>query len=166
MEKKSGRIFGVRQVLNFTKSCQQIWGHVNQPFIYIIVLWGAVLSYSPRKECISSQLHSFNIQDDRSTRKLLAKPLKKFPKSPIRPAGSHFQLAPNLQWELSVWMSINRVTLQHNKELIMFFYLMVLELCVIFKSVWYSRHFDYSCAQGMFMNYWKQTGQRLKLRDY
>ena len=30
LEKKSGRIFGVRQVL--TKSCQQIWGRVNQPF--------------------------------------------------------------------------------------------------------------------------------------
>ena len=35
------------------------------------------------------KLHSF-IQDDGSTRGLLAKPLKKFPKSPIRPAGSHF----------------------------------------------------------------------------
>ena len=35
-------------------------------------------------------LHSFNVQDDRSTRGLLAKPFKKFPKSPIRPAGSHF----------------------------------------------------------------------------
>ena len=33
--------------------------------------------------------HSLNIQDDRSTRGLLAKPLKKFPKSPIRPAGSY-----------------------------------------------------------------------------
>ena len=77
---------------------------------------------------------SFNIQDDRSTRGLLAKPLK-FPKSLIRPAGSHFWLPPNLQWELSVWMNINRVTLQHNKELIMFvFYLMILKRCVIFKS--------------------------------
>ena len=61
------------------------------------------------------KLHSFNIQDDRSTRGLLAKPLKNFPKSPIRPAGCEL-------W--SVWMNINRATLQHNKEFI--FYLGVL----------------------------------------
>ena len=36
------------------------------------------------------KLHSFNIQDDRSTRGPLAKALKKILKSPIRPAGSHF----------------------------------------------------------------------------
>ena len=90
---------------------------------------------------------SFNIQGNRSTRGLLAKPLK-FPKSLIRSAGSHFWLPPNLQWELSVWMNINRVTLQHNKELIMFvFYLMVLKRCVIFKSVLYARHFEYSCKR-------------------
>ena len=43
---------------------------------------------------------------------------KKFSKSPIRPTGCGL-------W--SVWMNINRVTLQHNKEFIMFiFYLVVL----------------------------------------
>ena len=36
------------------------------------------------------KLHSFSIQDDWSTPGLLAKPLKSFPKSPIRPAGSRF----------------------------------------------------------------------------
>ena len=35
-------------------------------------------------------LHSFNIQAHQSTRGLLAKLFKKFPKSPIRPAGSNF----------------------------------------------------------------------------
>ena len=59
------------------------------------------------------KLHSFNIQDDLSMRGLLAKPLKKnFPKSPIRPAGCEL-------W--SVWMNINRITLQHNKEVIFLF---------------------------------------------
>ena len=38
------------------------------------------------------KLPSFNIQDDRSTQELLAKPSKKFLKSPIRPASSHFYL--------------------------------------------------------------------------
>ena len=33
LKNKSGEIFGVRQVLNFTKSCVQIWGHVNEPFV-------------------------------------------------------------------------------------------------------------------------------------
>ena len=36
------------------------------------------------------KLHSFSIKDDGSTRGLLAKPLKIFPKSPVRPSGSHF----------------------------------------------------------------------------
>ena len=36
------------------------------------------------------KLHSFNIKDHGSTRGLLAKPLNKLPKSPIRPSGSHF----------------------------------------------------------------------------
>ena len=35
LENKSGRIFCVRQVY-FTKSCQQVWGRVNQPFILFI----------------------------------------------------------------------------------------------------------------------------------
>ena len=36
------------------------------------------------------QIALIYIQDDRSRRGRLAKPLKKIPKSPIRPAGSHF----------------------------------------------------------------------------
>ena len=39
---------------------------------------------------LQNKLHSFSIKDNGSTRGLLAKPLKKFPKSPIRPSGSHF----------------------------------------------------------------------------
>ena len=35
LENKSGRIFCVRQVY-FTKSCQQVWGRVNQTFILFI----------------------------------------------------------------------------------------------------------------------------------
>ena len=105
LENKSGRIFCVRHVY-FTKSCQQVWGRVNQPFILFIhhiwgetVPWGAVfiIQTSDRMQyftILQYKLHSFNIQDDRSTRGLLAKPLKKFPKSPIRLAGSHFWQAP------------------------------------------------------------------------
>ena len=98
LEKKSGRIFCVRQV-NFAKSCQQIWVRVNQPFIPFVhhiwgetVLWGTVfiIQTLDRKQyftILQYKLHSFSSTDDGSTRWLLAKP---FPKSPIRPSGSHF----------------------------------------------------------------------------
>ena len=111
LENKSGRIFCFRQVY-FTKSCQQIWGCVNQPFILFIhhiwgetVLWGAVFIHRPQTKCSISQFFKTNCTHSifrtvRSTRGLLAKPFKKFPKSPIRPAGSHFWQAPNLQWTL------------------------------------------------------------------
>ena len=101
LENKSGRSFCVRQVY-FTKYCQQVWGRVNQPFILFIhhiwgetVPWGAafIIQTSDRMQyftILQYKLHSFNIQDDRSTRGLLAKPLKKFPKLHIRLAGSHF----------------------------------------------------------------------------
>ena len=82
--KKSGRIFGVRQVY-FTKSCQQMWVRVNQPFIPFIhhiwgetVLWGTVfiIQTSDRMQhftILQYKLHSFNIQDDRSMRGLLTR---------------------------------------------------------------------------------------------
>ena len=101
LENKSGRIFCVRQVY-LTKSCQQLWVRVNQHFILFIhhiwgetVIWGAVfiIQTSDKMQYFTifqDKLHSFDIQDHRSTRGVLAKPFKKFPKSPIRPAGSHF----------------------------------------------------------------------------
>ena len=75
---------------------------VNQPFIPLIHhIWGEsvlrgivfITQTSERMKyftILQYKLHSFNIQEDRRTRGLLAKPFKKFPKSPIRPAGYHF----------------------------------------------------------------------------
>ena len=89
LENKSGRIFCERQVY-FTKSCQQVWGRVNQPFILFIhhiwgetVPWGAVfiIQTSDRMQyftILQYKLHLFNIQDDRSTRGLLANNNKEF----------------------------------------------------------------------------------------
>ena len=77
LENKSGRIFCFRQVY-FTKSCQQIWGCVNQPFILFIhhiwgetVLWGVVfiIQTSDRLQYFTvfqDKLPSANIQDDQS----------------------------------------------------------------------------------------------------
>ena len=69
------------------------------------VLWGVVFiiqtTYKMQYFTIfQDKLHSFNIQDHRNTLELLAKPFKKFPKSPIRPAGSNFRQALNLQRNL------------------------------------------------------------------
>ena len=51
------------------------------------------------------------------------------------------------------------------KNLLYLFFLMDLFiLCVIFKSVWYARHFEKSCMQCSCMYDWKQTAQRIKLR--
>ena len=83
---------------------------------------------------------------------------KKILKSPpIRPAG--YEL-----W--SVWMSINRVTLQHNKEFIMFpFYLVFFFWrCVIFKSDWYVPHFELTPARDVHERL-KQTAKRWKLQE-
>ena len=138
MEKKSGQLFCVRQVY-FAKSCQQIWVRVNQPFIPFIhhiwgetVLWGTVfiIQTSDRMQyftILQQKLHSFNIQDDQSTRGLLAKPLKTFQKSPIRPAGSHFSSANCgrvFEWTLIQWRSEN---------FLFIFYLIVFSMCDIQK---------------------------------
>ena len=101
LENKSGRIF-LRLRSLFYKILPSNLG-VFIPFRHHIwgetILWGAVfiIQTSDRMQYFTIfqyKLDSFNIQDDRSTRGLLAKPLKKFPKSPIRLAGSHFWQAP------------------------------------------------------------------------
>ena len=73
LENKPGRIFCVRQVY-FTKSCQQIWVRVNQPFIlFIHHIWGEtvlfIIQTSDRMRYFTifqDKLHSVNIQDDQS----------------------------------------------------------------------------------------------------
>ena len=72
----------------------------------------------------NTAFHNFSIFRT-INRGLLAKPFKKFLKSPIRPAGSHFQCELSV-WS-SVWMNFNGDTLQHNDEfiIIIFCYLMV-----------------------------------------
>ena len=112
LENKSGRIF-LRLTSLLYKNVPTNLGAC-KPTFYILfihhiwgetVLWDAVfiIQTSDRMQyftILQYKLHSLNIQDDGSTRRLLAKPLKKFPKSPIRPAGSQqFWQAPN-EWTI------------------------------------------------------------------
>ena len=73
---------------------------------------------------------------------LLAKPLKTFPKSPIRLASTHFWRTPNLQWPL-IELLFNII----ENLLFLIFYSMVFYGCVILKRVWYARYFEYSCER-------------------
>ena len=128
LENKSGRIFCVRQVY-FTKSCQQVWGRVNQPFIlFIHHIWGEtvlfIIQTSDRMQYFTifqDKLHSVNIQDDQWW--AISETVQKI--SNITYTASRFSLLTNLQCELwsSVQMNIDRVTLQHNKEFIMLIFL-------------------------------------------
>ena len=120
LENKSGRIFCVRQVY-FTKSCQQMWGCVNQPFILFIhniwgetVWWGAVFIIQTGRSKHAwafSETVKKNFQNH-----LHGQPVLMFDKRRI--CSASFRL----------WIKINRVALRHNNEFIMFIffsYLMV-----------------------------------------
>ena len=61
-----------------------------------------------------------------------------------------------------IWVNINRVTLQRDREFIMFkfyfpLFMVLLRVWAIFKSVWSLR--------AAFFYDWKQVAQRLKLRE-
>ena len=133
MENKSGPVFCVRQVY-FTKSCQQIWGSVNQPFIYFLYITSEVkeyyealyLSYRPWTECSISQFFKTNctqsIFGTINPGLFNSETVQKISK--ITYTASRFSFLTSAKLAVravsSVWMNINRVTLQHNKEIVMF----------------------------------------------
>ena len=107
------------------------------------------------------KLLSFNIQDDRSMREFLANNTVKKKNSKITYTAIRFSLLQCEMW-LSVWMSINRLTLQHNKEFIINVYFsMVLSMCNLQKRLIRVAFWVLRKA----MNDWKQTAQRLKLQE-
>ena len=118
LENKSGWIFCLRQVY-LTKSCQQIWVRVNQHFILFIhhiwdetVIWGAVfiIRTTDKMQCFTisqDKLYSFNLFFFQNRTKQAWAFSKKFPKSSIRPAGSHFWQAPNFQWTLKESLNLS-----------------------------------------------------------
>ena len=113
----------------FTKSCQQIWGCVNQPFIlFIHHIWGEtvlfIIQTSDRMRYFTifqDKLHSVNIQDDQSW--AFSETVQKISK--ITYTASRFSLLTSAKFSVN----IKRVTLQHNKEFtVYFFYLMVFDV--------------------------------------
>ena len=69
-----------------------------------------------------------------------------------------------------IWVNINRVTLQHDREFIMFkfyfpLFMVLLRVWAIFKSVWFLRAAFWVLLHAMFIYDWKQVAQRLKLRE-
>ena len=139
--------------------------------LYFLYITSKVKQYylSYRRQTIFRvKLHSVSIQDNQSW--AFSKTVqKKFPKSPIQLAGSHFWQSPNLQCLLwwSVWMNIERVTLQHNKEfkkkLCLFFYLMVITMCNLKKWLIRVQHFEYSFKRCSWTT--ENTAQWLDLQE-
>ena len=121
LENKWGQIFCFWQVY-FTKSCQQIWEYVNQPFIlFIRYIWCETVLFIIQTTdgmqyftIFQDILHSVNIQDDQSW--AFSETIQK--NSKITYTGSWFPLLTSAKFAVN----INRVTPRHNKELIMFFY--------------------------------------------
>ena len=120
------------------------------------------LSYRPRTEYGISQFFKTNCTQSifrTINRGLLAKPFKKFPKSPIRPAGSHFWQAPNFQWTLKEL----RFNIIKNLLCLSFLFNGFITMCNLKKRL--IRAAFWVLLRVMFMNNWKQTAQRLKLQE-
>ena len=121
LENKSGRIFCFRQVY-FTNPCHQIWGCVNQPFIiFIHHIWGETVLFIIQTSERMRYFTNFQIAlSQYSGRSILAfsETVQKICKINIKTA-SRFSLLTSAKFALN----INRVTLQHNNEIIIIIFL-------------------------------------------
>ena len=131
LESKLGRIFSRLTSLAYQILLTNL-GRINQPFIlFIHYIWGEtvlqgavfIIQTSDRMQyftILKHKLHSFNIQDDWCTRGLLAKPLKKFPKSPTVYNGQLVARCGVFEWTL-IELHFNII-----KNLLCLFFLIVL----------------------------------------
>ena len=164
LEKKSGLIFCFRQV-HFTKSCQQIWGCVNQPFIlFIHHIWGEtvlfIIQTLDRMQCFTlfqEKFHSVNIQEDQSW--AFSENVQKISK--ITYTASRFSLLTSAKFAVnSLELRLSRI-----KNLLCFFLLVngFITMCDLKKRL--IRAAFWVLLQAMFMNNWKQTARLLKLQE-
>ena len=111
---------------------------------------------------LQHKLHSFNIQDDRSTRGLLAKPLKNF--------QNHIYSQPVLTFAVravaSVWTNILELSCNIIRKLLcLFSFIKWFYPCVIFKSAGLIRAAFWVLLQAMFNERLKTNGTAIKLQE-
>ena len=162
-----GRIFCSRYLVYFTKSCQQIWRCVNQPFvIFIHHIWGEtvlfIIQSSDRMQYFTifqDKLHSVNFQDDQLW--AFSETVQKSYK--ITYTASRFSLLTRAKFAVN----INRVTLQQNKRIYYVYFFLFNGFITIcnHKSVWYARYFEYSCKRCSW-NEKKRHSDEVCKRDY
>ena len=148
LENKSGRIFCVRQVYLPTNlgACKPTF----YTFYTSHLRWNSTM-----RRCFyhtdlgqNAVFHNFAIQISLIKYSgrwkhawAFSEIVKKNSKSPIRPAGSHFWQPPN-EWTITE-LHFNII----KNLLCLFFIWWFYKRSVIFKSVWYGRHFKYSCKR-------------------
>ena len=121
LENKSGRIFlrSTGLLYKFLPTNLRVCKPTFYTFYTSHLRWNSTFYHTDLGQ--NTAFHNFSMFRT-INRGLLAKPFKKFPKSPIRPAGSHFQCELSV-WS-SVWMNFNRDTLQHSNEFIIIIFLL------------------------------------------
>ena len=130
VENKPGRSFSISSTSLLYKFLPINLGACKQTFCFFIhhiwgerVLRGAVFIIQTSTKCSNSQFFKTNcihsIFKTIEARVDFYWQFKKFPKSPIRPAGSNFWQAPNLR------RNFKRVTLQRDREFIEFYLLLM-----------------------------------------
>ena len=164
MEKTNqAEFFCVRQVY-LKKSCQQLWERVNQHFILFMhhiwgetVIWGAVfiIQTSDKMQYFTifqDKLHSFNIQNRTKHAWAFSKTVQKISK--ITYMASRLSLLTSAKFSVN----IKRVTLQHNKEFIVYFFLFN-----GFITMYKRAHFEYSCKRCLWTTENKQQSNYKRL---
>ena len=200
------------EVNSTMRSCFIYHTDLGENFLFLLNL----LFCSFSQFCKIAKLHSFNIQDERSTRflwttkyridhiikcfneensiilglfsqknlllcdmhgknyGLLVKTIKQFPKiiytaSPGRVLTFDKHQICSASWHMFEWILIGLCFSMKDNSLCLGFNSFLLSmvsmvlLCVIFKNVWYLHVAFWVLMHGMFMFYWKQPAQRLKL---
>ena len=133
--------------------------------LFIHHIWGEtwllfIIQTSDRMQyfiIFQDKLHSVNIQDDQLW--AFSENVQKISK--ITYTASKFALLKSTKFAVN----INRVTLQHNEEFVMFIFLFngFITMCNLEKRL--IREAFWVLLRVVFMNEWKQTAQRLKLQE-
>ena len=174
LEKKSGRIFCVRQVC-LTKSCQQIWGCklTFYNFCTSHLRWNSIIYHTDlgqnavchnfffKTNCTQSIVRTIN-------RGLLAKPFKKFPKSPNTASrfSQFWQICSASCCRVFEWTLIEVLfNIIKNSLCLFFIFNGFITMCNLKKRLIRPEFWVLLQCKAMFMNDWKQRVLRLKLQD-